>query len=73
MTRKIGAVILSAPLLLGGTACKRDADGEGPAERAGKQIDRGVERAGEQLGKALERGGEAAKKAGEELQKEASK
>jgi hypothetical protein len=64
--------LFAGVLLLGAGACKKDSQGEGPAEQAGKVIDQAAERAGRELGKALERGGDAAKKAGKDLQKEGS-
>ena len=57
-------------LLFAAGACKRSPDGEGPAEQAGKQIDKSMAKAGEQVGKALESAGEAVKQAGQEVSKE---
>jgi hypothetical protein len=70
---KIGSLLFTGVLLLSAASCKRDSQGEGPAEQAGKKIDQATERASQEIGKALERGGDAAKKAGKDLQKEAGK
>jgi hypothetical protein len=50
-------------------ACKRNEQGEGAAERAGKQIDKGLERAGEETGKLMGKAGEAMKEAGDTLER----
>jgi hypothetical protein len=52
----IGA--LCAVLLFGLAACER----EGPAEKAGRSVDRAVDKAGKQIEKAGERAQDAAKK-----------
>ena len=62
-----------AAVLVGPVGCKKADDGEGAAEQAGKQIDKGLERAGQETGKLLERAGEAMQKAGENLQDKSSK
>jgi len=41
-------LFISAGLVLGATACER----EGPAERAGKSVDRAVDKAGDTLERA---------------------
>lgn len=46
-----GAAVGAVITIVGLSACER----EGPAERAGEQIDRGVERAGESLERAGDR------------------
>lgn len=73
LLRQTGALLFAVVLLLSAAACKRDPQGEGPAEQAGKKIDQAMDRAGEKLGEALQRGGDAAKKAGQDLQKESGK
>ena len=40
---------------------------EGPAERAGKQLDQAVEQAGKDVDKAVEKTGEQMEKAGESI------
>jgi hypothetical protein len=45
----IGAALLGFTLF----ACEKK-DGEGPAERAGKQVDKAVEQAGQAIDKAVE-------------------
>ena len=49
---------LCAVLLFGLAACER----EGPAEKAGRSMDRAVEKAGEQIEKAGDRARDATKK-----------
>jgi hypothetical protein len=56
----IGAVLAMSILALGLPACEKK---EGPAERAGKQIDKTVENAGKQLEKAGQQIQDAAKDA----------
>lgn len=46
-------------------ACGRH---EGPAEQAGKRLDRAVQEAGEAVGKAVEATGKAVEKTGEKIQ-----
>jgi hypothetical protein len=50
--------ILCAVLLFGLAACER----EGPAEKAGRDLDRAVDKAGKQIEKAGDRVRDAAKK-----------
>jgi uncharacterized lipoprotein YehR (DUF1307 family) len=45
----VGAVLAMSILIMGLSACEKK---EGPAERAGKEIDKTVEKAGQQLEKA---------------------
>jgi len=62
--------LVAVLVLFAAGACKRSPEGEGPAEQAGKQIDKSMAKAGEQVGKALESAGEAVKQAGQEVSKE---
>lgn len=51
-------IVIAALLIAGPAGCQKQ---EGPAERAGKQIDESVEKGGEQLqeaGKEVEKSGE---------------
>lgn len=57
MSRGIVAVVVIGSLA-GVYGCRR----EGPAERAGREVDRAVERVGIELGKAGDRMGEVVKK-----------
>ncbi len=64
------------PLLLaaafGLTACqKTDAEGKGPAEIAGKQIDKAAVEAGKHLKEAAQQTGAVIEKAGEKMQEKA--
>ena len=57
--RLIRALVMGA-LIAGLFACQKN---EGPAERAGKQIDKAVEKAGQQIEKAGDKIDDAAKAA----------
>jgi hypothetical protein len=59
----IGAFSVSA------IGCKRNEQGEGGAERAGKQVDKALEQAGKETGKLMGQAGEAMKEAGDKLEK----
>ncbi|WP_313950817.1 hypothetical protein [Accumulibacter sp.] len=56
----ISTVLLVSALLLALSACQKH-EGEGPAEHAGKEIDKVVEKAGQQVEKAGEAIQDAAK------------
>jgi hypothetical protein len=58
--------LMATAILLGFslTACEKKA-GEGPAERAGKEVDKAMEKAGQAMEKATETVKEAAKDAAE--------
>ena len=57
-----------AAVILAPAGCKRSEDGEGSAERAGRQIDNAFEKAGQETGKLMERVGESMQKTGENMQ-----
>lgn len=57
--RGVCAVLAMSLLMVGLSACEK----EGPAERAGKQVDKSIESAGKQLEKAGEKIQDAAKAA----------
>ena len=59
------AAVVMAALLMALSGCQKQ---EGPAEKAGKEIDKAVEQAGEKINKAGEKVGEEVKKAGEAIQ-----
>ena len=52
-------------LLMALSGCQKQ---EGPAEKAGKEIDKSVEQAGEKIDKAGQKLGEEVEKAGEKIQ-----
>ena len=70
---KIGSGIIAALvmgiLVAGLSGCKKK---EGPAERAGREIDKAAEKTGQQINKAVEKAGEKIEKAGEKI-KDAAK
>jgi hypothetical protein len=59
MHKRMGGAIAAAALIAGLAACEK----EGPAERAGKEIDKTVEKAGRQIEKAGQKIEDAAKSA----------
>jgi hypothetical protein len=60
MLRNRCLIFAAALLALSLAACEKK-DGEGPAERAGKQVDKAVEQAGQTIDKAAESAKEGAK------------
>lgn len=62
--RKMGAMIVCTGLL---TVMLSACQSEGPAEQAGKEIDKAMEQAGETMEKAGEKVGEAMEQAGERV------
>ena len=66
---KIGRIMVAAlvlgALVAGLSGCKKK---EGPAERAGKEIDKAVDKTGQQINKAVEKTGEKIEQAGEKIQ-----
>ena len=61
-------ILVIAAVMLAPAGCKRSEDGEGSAERAGRQIDNALDKAGQETGKLMERVGESMQKAGENMQ-----
>ena len=59
-------VIFVAAFAFSVAGCKRNDQGEGPAEQTGKTIDRALDRAAEETGRVMERAGEAIENYGEE-------
>jgi hypothetical protein len=69
--KSLATIFSIAALVAGLTACqKNDAalDQKGPAETAGKQLDKAAVKAGEQINKAAEEAGKGLAKVGEKLQ-----
>lgn len=62
------ATLTMGVLIAGLFGCEKK---EGPAEEAGKEIDKVVEEAGEKINAEVEKAGEQIEKAGEEIQDEA--
>lgn len=70
----IRAALVAGVLITGLSACeKREtaAEGAGPAERAGQQIDQAAKRAGEELNKVAEKAGKGLQEAGAKLEDKA--
>jgi hypothetical protein len=61
-------ILLMVAVIFAPAGCKRSEDGEGSAERAGRQIDNALEKAGHETGKLMERVGESMQKTGENMQ-----
>jgi len=64
--RKSGVIISAALLSLNLIACGKK-DGEGPAERTGKQVDKAVEQAGQAMEKAADSVTQTAKDAADKV------
>ena len=62
--RSIIAVLVLGILIAGVSGCQKK---EGPAERAGKEIDKAAEKTGQQIEKATDKAGEKIEKAGENV------
>ena len=56
--QKYVLILSVAAFAISTNGCKRNEQGEGPAEQAGKTIDKALEKAGEETGRLLERAGE---------------
>ena len=73
---RISSVLIACTLTLGAAAlsgCNKpvDSNGKGPAEVAGKQLDKAAVVAGQELKQAAEKTGELMQKAGEKIQEKA--
>lgn len=71
---KLTSILLASMLAAGLTACQKaenTADGRGPAERAGEQLDQAAKRAGEELNKVAEKAGKGLQEAGAKLEDKA--
>ncbi len=71
--RRLGLLAIIAAFIISVGACQRSEEKPGPAEQAGKEIDKAVEQAGKELGKALEQAGEAIQDTGKKLQEGSKK
>lgn len=72
--RPVASFIMLGMLIAALSACEKKetaADGKGPAERTGQQIDQATVRAGEELNKAAENTGKGLQEMGKKLQNEA--
>ena len=67
--RSVIAALVLGILVAGVSGCQKK---EGPAERAGKEMDKAAEKAGQQIEKAVNKAGEKIEKAGDKI-KDASK
>ena len=67
--RSVVAALVLGILAAGLSGCKKK---EGPAERAGKEIDKAAKKTGQEIGKAVGKIGEKIEKAGEKI-KDATK
>jgi hypothetical protein len=61
----VSAALVTSALLVALCGCQKQ---EGPAERAGKEVDKAVEQAGKGVDKATEKVGEQIEKVGENIQ-----
>lgn len=71
-TKLTARLIALGILMTGLVACdKQDAaEGKGPAEQAGQQIDQAASRAGEELNKAADKAGQGLQALGQKIQNE---
>jgi len=65
ISRSVIAALVLGALVAGLSGCQKK---EGPAERAGKEIDKAVEKTDQQINKGVEKAGEKIEKAGEKMQ-----
>lgn len=73
-SRTLSSVVLAGLLSAGLAACEKKevaAEGPGPAEKAGQQIDQATTRAAEELNKVAEKTGKGLQQMGEKIQNEA--
>ena len=64
ISRCVVAVLVLGVLVAGLSGCQKK---EGPAERAGKQIDQSVEKTGDQIDKSIDKAGDKIERAGEHM------
>jgi len=62
--RSVLAVLVLGAFVAVLPGCKKN---DGPAERAGKEIDKAADKTGEQINKAVDKAGEKMEKAGEKM------
>jgi vacuolar-type H+-ATPase subunit H len=65
ISRSVIVALVLGVLVAGLSGCQKK---EGPAERAGKEIDKAVEKSGQQINKAVDKAGEKIEKAGGKMQ-----
>jgi hypothetical protein len=70
LSASTSAAVVMTALLLALSGCQKQA---GPAEKAGKEIDKAAEQAGEKVDKAGKKLGEGVEKAGEKVQDAATR
>ena len=71
---RISSLLIATALTLGAAAlagCQKPEAGKGPAEVAGKELDKAAVVAGKELKQAAEKTGELMQKAGEKIQEKA--
>lgn len=72
--KAVAAIAFSGLMIAGLSACEKKevaAEGEGPAEKAGQQIDQATARAAEELNKVAEKTGKGLQEMGQKIQNEA--
>jgi vacuolar-type H+-ATPase subunit H len=68
ISRSVIAALVLGALVAGLSGCQKK---EGPAERAGKEIDKALEKTDQQIDKSINKAGEKMEKAGEKMQDKA--
>jgi hypothetical protein len=66
MTSKLPMILAVALLSAAVSGCQKK-EGEGPAERAGKQIDQTVEKAGQKIDQAVDKAAQKLEQAGDKV------
>ncbi|MEX0804882.1 MAG: hypothetical protein WD688_16430 [Candidatus Binatia bacterium] len=69
LLKKYVLVVLIAAFAVSTAGCKRNEQGEGPAEQAGKTIDKALERVAEETVRLMKRAEETIQDYGEETEK----
>lgn len=69
LLKKYVLAVLIAAFAVSTAGCRRNKEGEGPAEQAGKKIDKAIEWVAEETGRLIERAGEKIQNYGEETKK----
>ena len=64
ISRSVIAALIVGALVAGLSGCQKK---EGPAEHAGKEIDKAVGKTDQQIDKSMEKAGESMEKAGEKM------
>ncbi|HEX6176118.1 MAG TPA: hypothetical protein VF089_19070, partial [Candidatus Binatia bacterium] len=70
--KKTLLMMVIATVLVAPAGCKKNENGEGSAEQAGRKIDSALQKAGQETGKLIEQLGESMQKVGDNMQDKTS-